>query len=71
MGIVSNGYWATEVENSIEWLKPLAGLVQDLSISSDRFHWGEGMAERVENLRSQRMKSTFQSGLSASRNPTQ
>ena len=25
VGIVSNGYWATEVEDAIEWLKPLAG----------------------------------------------
>jgi len=52
VGIVSNGYWATEVEDAIEWLKPLVGLVQDLSISSDRFHWGEELAERVENMRS-------------------
>jgi MoaA/NifB/PqqE/SkfB family radical SAM enzyme len=51
VGIVSNGYWATEVKDAIEWLKPLAGLVQDLSISSDRFHWGAEVAKRVENMK--------------------
>jgi MoaA/NifB/PqqE/SkfB family radical SAM enzyme len=52
VGIVSNGYWAVEVEDAIEWLKPLAGLVQDLSISSDIFHWGEEVNIRVQNMRS-------------------
>ena len=51
VGIVSNGYWAIEVEDAIEWLKPLADFVQDLSISSDRFHWGEEVAKRVDNMR--------------------
>jgi hypothetical protein len=52
VGIVSNGYWATEVEDAIAWLKPLTGLVQDLSISNDRFHWGAEVAQRIENMRS-------------------
>ena len=52
VGIVSNGYWAVEVEDAIEWLKPLVGLVQDLSISSDIFHWGEEVEMRVQNMRS-------------------
>jgi MoaA/NifB/PqqE/SkfB family radical SAM enzyme len=52
VGIVSNGYWAVEVEDAIEWLKPLAGLVRDLSISSDIFHWGEEVHILVQNMRS-------------------
>jgi MoaA/NifB/PqqE/SkfB family radical SAM enzyme len=52
VGLVSNGYWAVDVEDAIEWLKPLAGMVQDLSISSDIFHWGEEVDARMKNMRS-------------------
>jgi MoaA/NifB/PqqE/SkfB family radical SAM enzyme len=38
VGIVSNAYWATDDATALEWLKPLAGLVDDLSISSDDYH---------------------------------
>ncbi len=42
-GIVSNSYWATSVEDAVEWLQPLveAGL-DAVSLSSDLFH-GEEM----------------------------
>ncbi|MHC4948018.1 MAG: radical SAM protein [Planctomycetota bacterium] len=38
VGVVTNGYWATDVPDGIEWLKPLQGLVHDLSISDDPYH---------------------------------
>ncbi len=38
VGVVTNAYWATSLPDALEWLRPLAGLLQDLSISSDRFH---------------------------------
>jgi len=38
VGIVSNGYWATDENDAVECLKPLAGLVQDLSVSSHLYH---------------------------------
>jgi hypothetical protein len=38
VGIVSNSYWATTDAAALEWLRPLAGLVDDLSISSDDYH---------------------------------
>jgi MoaA/NifB/PqqE/SkfB family radical SAM enzyme len=41
VGIVTNSYWATEVEDAIEWLRPFAGAVEDLSISSDAYHGSE------------------------------
>ena len=37
-GIVSNAYWATSDAEAEERLRPLAGLVDDLSISSDAYH---------------------------------
>jgi len=50
-GIVSNTYWATSVPDALAWLKPLAGLISDLSISSDLYHWDEKVSQQVENAR--------------------
>lgn len=41
VGIVTNAYWATTDADAREWLKPLAGLIDDLSISSDAYHGGD------------------------------
>ena len=38
VGIVSNAYWATSDTDAMEWLKPVAVSVDDLSISSDAYH---------------------------------
>ena len=38
VGIVSNAYWATLKNDALEWLGPLAGSIDDLSISSDSYH---------------------------------
>ena len=39
VGVVSNGYWATSVDDARKWLRPLAGLVQDLTLSDDLYHY--------------------------------
>jgi hypothetical protein len=49
VGIVSNAYWATDVEDALAWLEPLAGLVRDLSISSDLYHGEETGDRQVQN----------------------
>lgn len=51
VGVVSNGYWATSVEDAVEWLRPMAGLVQDLSISSDLYHSSERVSAQARNAR--------------------
>jgi hypothetical protein len=46
-GIVSNSYWATSVEDAVQWLHPIAEIGSTaLSLSSDLFH-GEAMMTRV------------------------
>jgi MoaA/NifB/PqqE/SkfB family radical SAM enzyme len=40
-GVVTNGYWATGAEDAAEWLRPLSGLISDLSVSSDLYHESE------------------------------
>jgi hypothetical protein len=47
VGVVSNAYWATSVADALEWIGPLAGLVQDLTISSDWYHRDPAQVEHV------------------------
>jgi hypothetical protein len=49
VGIVSNAYWATSPEDALESLQPFQDLVEDLSISSDLFHYSEKISEQVSN----------------------
>lgn len=51
VGMVSNGYWATDKNDAVECLKPFAGLVQDLSVSSDLYHYTEKLSREAENAR--------------------
>ena len=48
VGIVTNGYWGTELEDALEWLRPFQGLVLDLSVSSDRLHWNEALNRQAQ-----------------------
>ena len=38
VGLVSNAYWAISPEDALEFLRPFAGLLEDLSISNDLYH---------------------------------
>lgn len=49
VGLVSNAYWATDREDALETLKPFAGLIQDLSFSSDLYHRNEKLSQQVLN----------------------
>lgn len=49
VGIVSNAYWATSVADAEEWLRPFAGRLADLTVSSDLFHCSECLGERPQN----------------------
>jgi hypothetical protein len=46
-GMVTNSYWATELEDAIEWLRPFAGLVQGLSISTDLYHYSVKVSQQA------------------------
>lgn len=51
VGIVTNAYWATADIDALEWLKPLAGAVDYLSISSDMYHGSQNGVEYPEIAR--------------------
>lgn len=38
VGIVTNAYWATSRNDALTWLKPFVDMVEDLSISCDKYH---------------------------------
>lgn len=46
-GIVSNAYWAVDEGDALEWLSPFRGLIQDLSVSSDTYHWNAELHQRA------------------------
>jgi Radical SAM superfamily len=49
VGIVSNGYWAVADRDALECLRPFAGLVEDLSISSDLYHYDEALSRQARD----------------------
>jgi MoaA/NifB/PqqE/SkfB family radical SAM enzyme len=51
VGIVSNGFWATTLAEAKAHLEPLAGLVEDLSVSSDLYHADENPSPETRNAR--------------------
>lgn len=51
VGVVTNAYWATSAEDARQWLAPLAGLIRDLSVSSDLYHYDEMMSQQALNAR--------------------
>jgi len=46
VGVVTNSYWAISEEDALLWLSPLAGKVQNLTISSDLFHFSEKVSQQ-------------------------
>ena len=51
-GIVTNGYWATSVEDGLHWLRPICDLgIVDFSVSDDEFHHLDNNDRRAEFAR--------------------
>jgi MoaA/NifB/PqqE/SkfB family radical SAM enzyme len=63
VGIVTNGYWATEEDDAVEWLRPFKSLIQDLSVSSDLYHWDEKLSRQASNARAAAKKLRIPSGI--------
>jgi hypothetical protein len=49
VGVVSNAYWATSYADALEALTPFKGLLADLSVSSDLFHFDEKVSRQSQN----------------------
>ena len=51
VGVVSNAFWANDVEDALKCLEPLAGLIEKLTVSSDLYHYSEVISRQAENAR--------------------
>ena len=51
VGIVTNAHWATSEEEAVKLLRPLAGSLEDLSISSDTYHGSEEGMDLADTAR--------------------
>lgn len=51
VGVVTNAFWATSDTDAAQWLQPVAGLVDELSISSDAYHGSHAGLEKPEIAR--------------------
>jgi hypothetical protein len=49
VGLVSNSYWATSLEDALEWLRPFAGWLSDLAVSTDLYHYDEKLSRQVRH----------------------
>lgn len=63
VGIVTNSYWATSKGDAVEWLRPFAGLVGDLSVSSDLYHGDEKLSRNAGNAHAAAVKLEIPHGV--------
>jgi MoaA/NifB/PqqE/SkfB family radical SAM enzyme len=49
VGLVTNAYWANSREDAVEFLRPFGALIEDLTISSDLYHYSEMMSRQAKN----------------------
>jgi hypothetical protein len=49
VGLVSNAYWANSREDAHAFLNPLREFIEDLTISSDLYHYSELMSLQAKN----------------------
>jgi MoaA/NifB/PqqE/SkfB family radical SAM enzyme len=49
VGIVSNAYWANSKEDALAFLDPVREYLEDLTISSDLYHYSELMSRQAQN----------------------
>ena len=62
VGIVTNAYWASSTEDAGHWLAPFSGLVQDLTASSDLFHYNEMLSLQVQRATRSRQPAWHSDG---------
>jgi MoaA/NifB/PqqE/SkfB family radical SAM enzyme len=48
VGIVSNAYWATSLPDARAALQPFIGLIEDLTVSSDCYHWDTKLSHQSQ-----------------------
>jgi hypothetical protein len=50
VGIVTNGYWGTTVDDAVEWLQPMADALTSISVSTDLLHYDDVISAEARNI---------------------
>ena len=69
VSIVTNSFWATSPADAAEWLRPFAGMLQRLSISSDVLHWDETFSRQARNARAAAAALGIETGILSTAHP--
>jgi hypothetical protein len=63
VGIVSNAYWANSPQDAETCLRPLKGFVEDLTVSSDLFHYSEKLSHQAQNAQEAAIRLGIPTGM--------
>lgn len=69
VSIVTNAFWATSAADAAEWLRPFAGVVKKLSISSDLLHGEATLSRQLEHARAAAEELGIETGLLSTVHP--
>jgi len=69
VSIVTNSFWATSDADAAEWLRPFAGVLKKLSISSDLLHWDLTMSRQAQHARAAAEALGIDTGLLSTAHP--
>ena len=69
VSIVTNSFWATSEEEAVEWLRPFAGALKKLSISSDLLHGDEILSRQLGHARAAAAALGIDTGLLSTAHP--
>ena len=69
VSIVTNAFWATSDDDALEWLRPFAGMLKKLSISSDLLHWQATISPQALHARAAAEALGIDTGLLSTAHP--
>jgi len=69
VSIVSNTFWATSEADAAEWLRPFAGMLKKLQISSDLLHWDATLSRQLQHARAAAEALGIDTGLLSTTHP--
>jgi len=61
--IVTNAFWATSEADALEALRPFAGLLKSITVSSDLYHWSQPLSQQAQHASHAAEKLGISSGL--------
>jgi len=69
VSIVTNAFWATSDEDAAAWLRPFAGALRKLSISSDLLHWDATISRQAQAAHAAAVSLDIDTGMLSTAHP--